>query len=53
MLVPLSWLGEIVDLPPSVEELAEQLTMTGLEVDSIERRGPDLSEIVVGHVLER
>ena len=53
MLVPLSWLAELVDLPGSVEELAEQLTMTGLEVDSIERSGPDLSAIVVGHVLER
>ena len=53
MLVPLSWLAEFVDLPASVDELAEQLTMTGLEVDAIERTGPDLSSIVVGHVLER
>lgn len=53
MRVSLSSLAEFVDLPASVEELAEQLTMTGLEVDSIERTGPDLSPFVVGHVLER
>jgi len=53
MLVPLSWLGEWVDLPDSTEDLAEQLTMSGLEVDAIERIGPDLSAIVIGHVLER
>jgi len=53
MLVPLSWLADFVDLPGSVEALAERLTMTGLEVDSIERTGPDLSSFVVGHVLER
>lgn len=53
MRVPLSWLGEWVDLPDSEEELAEQLTMSGLEVDAIERTGPDLSEIVIGHVLAR
>ena len=55
MWVPMSWLGELVELPEgvSVEELAERLTMAGLEVDSIERSGPDLSAIVVGHVLSR
>jgi phenylalanyl-tRNA synthetase beta chain len=53
MRVPLSWLSDFVDLPDSVEALAEQLTMTGLEVDAIEHSGPDLSEIVVGHVLGR
>ncbi len=53
MLVSLRWLSEFVDLPAAPEEIAEQLTMNGLEVDSIERTGPDLSEIRVGRVLER
>lgn len=55
MWVPLSWLAELVEMPEgvAVEEVAERLTMAGLEVDSIERSGPDLSAIVVGHVVSR
>jgi phenylalanyl-tRNA synthetase beta chain len=51
MRVPLCWLAEWIDLPP-VAELAERLTMAGLEVDSIERTGPDLSAFRVGFVVE-
>ena len=51
MHVPLSWLAEWIDLPPAAE-LADQLTMAGLEVDSIERTGPDLSPFRVGFVAE-
>lgn len=39
MKVPLSWLGEFVDIPVSVEELAYRLTMAGLEVAEICRVG--------------
>ena len=55
MLVPLSWLREWVETSdfPSVEALADAFTMNGLEVDSIERTGPDLSQITVGHVVHR
>lgn len=35
MKVPLRWLKEYVDLPASVAELAERLTLAGLEVASI------------------
>ena len=38
MRVPLSWLAEWIDLPP-VADLAERLTMAGLEVDSIDPSG--------------
>src|SRR5262245_42992536 len=34
MKVPLSWLRDYVDLPPSVGQLAERLTLAGLEVGS-------------------
>ena len=50
MRVPLGWLSEWVALPESVDELAERFTMSGLEVDGIERTGPDLSGVVVGAV---
>ncbi len=39
MRVPISWLREFVDLPVSVEELAERLTFAGLEVASLEKIG--------------
>src|SRR5437868_3130967 len=35
MKVPLSWLREYVDLPESVTQLAERLTLAGLEVGSV------------------
>ncbi|HEX6287600.1 MAG TPA: phenylalanine--tRNA ligase subunit beta [Herpetosiphonaceae bacterium] len=39
MRVPLSWLNEYVDITISPEELAEQLTLAGLEVGSIDYIG--------------
>ena len=53
MRVSLGWLAEWIDLPSDPEVLAERLTMGGLEIDAIERRGSDLSGIIVGSVLER
>jgi phenylalanyl-tRNA synthetase beta chain len=52
MRVPLGWLREWIDLPGE-EELCERLTLAGLEIEEVLRAGPDLSAIVVGHVLER
>lgn len=52
MRVPLRWLAEWVDLPPEAELLA-RLTQGGLEVEGVERVGPDLSGVRVGHVLAR
>ena len=51
MRVPLSWLREYVevDLPP--ETLADRLTLLGMEVQGIERRGDDWQRIVVGELL--
>lgn len=37
--VPVSWLREHVDIPVSVDELADRLHMAGMEVDRIERAG--------------
>jgi phenylalanyl-tRNA synthetase beta chain len=52
MRVPLGWLSEWIDLPSSVEDLEERLTMGGLEIEEILRTGPDLSGLRVGHVVE-
>src|SRR5437867_1312016 len=59
MRVPLSWLKEFVNVTIPVEELAQRLTMAGLEVEAIERIGVvgaelpwDPEKIVVGNILE-
>ena len=39
MKIPISWLKDFVDIPVSVNELAEKLTMAGLEVGNVERIG--------------
>lgn len=51
MRVPLSWLREYVDVDLSPEELAERLTLLGMEVQSIERWGADWQNVVVGELL--
>ncbi|MEZ5584813.1 MAG: hypothetical protein R3F37_20425 [Candidatus Competibacteraceae bacterium] len=45
------WLREWVDPAVDSDELAEQLTMAGLEVDSVTTAAPDFSGIVVGRVV--
>jgi phenylalanyl-tRNA synthetase beta chain len=45
------WLREWVDPPVPTEGLVEQLTMAGLEVDSVEPAGVAIEGVVVGEVL--
>ena len=52
MRVPLSWLREFVDVDLEPERLAERLTLLGMEVKGIERRGEDWQNVVVGELLE-
>jgi phenylalanyl-tRNA synthetase beta chain len=53
MRIPMSWLREYVDITVSVGELAERLTLAGLEVAAIERIGDwwNRDKIVVGEVV--
>lgn len=51
MKLPLSWLKEITPFSMTSEELADQLTMLGLEVDAIHRIAPPFEGVVVGEVL--
>jgi phenylalanyl-tRNA synthetase beta chain len=53
MLVPLSWLKEYVDLNLPTKQLAERLTLAGLEVEGIENAGDwwDPELIVVGQIV--
>lgn len=52
MKISESWLREWVDPPVSTDELADQFTMAGLEVGSVESAAPEFEDVVVGEVLE-
>jgi phenylalanyl-tRNA synthetase beta chain len=52
MYVPLSWLRDYVDFDLDAEALAERLTVLGMEVKGIRRRGEDWQDVVVGELLE-
>ncbi len=51
MRISLSWLQEYVDIDVTVEELAHQMTMLGLEIESIEQLGEDVQEVYVGQIV--
>lgn len=52
MRVSYNWLKKYVDLQLSPEELADKLTMAGLEVDSVEYLAEGIDKVVVGKILK-
>src|SRR5919108_2870843 len=52
MKFSVNWLREFVELPPSIEALAELLTMSGIEIEAIEKRGADFDHVVVAQITE-
>jgi phenylalanyl-tRNA synthetase beta chain len=52
MRVPLSWLRDYVDLDLEPEQLADRLTLLGMEVQGVERWGADWRNVVTGELLE-
>ncbi|MGA3164067.1 MAG: phenylalanine--tRNA ligase subunit beta [Verrucomicrobiota bacterium] len=53
MKVTFNWLKQYVDFDWSPEELAERLTMLGLEVEGVHRVGGEFEGIVVAQILTR
>jgi len=51
MRVSLNWLKEYVNISLSVDDLADLLTMSGLEVEAKEPQGRSLEEVVAARVL--
>ena len=41
---------EFVDLPPSVDALAELLTLAGVEIEGTEQRAADIDKVVVAQI---
>jgi phenylalanyl-tRNA synthetase beta chain len=53
MRISVNWLRELVNLTLSPEELAETLTMAGLEVEEIEDRRQLADGVVIGKIVDR
>lgn len=55
MRVLLSWVRQLSNLPPHVgaDQVAQRLTMSGLEVEAVERLDEGLDKVVVGEVLAK
>ena len=51
MLVSLKWLRDYVDVDVPAAELAERLTMAGLEVDALNEKGPAFRGVRVARIL--
>ncbi len=51
MQISEAWLRELVNPAISTEQLVAQLTMAGLEVDSVEAAAAEFSQVVVGQVV--
>lgn len=54
MRISLSWINELLgiqSLPVSAEDLAAQLTLKVVEIEGIERSGPNLNGVIVAKVL--
>jgi phenylalanyl-tRNA synthetase beta chain len=52
MKFSVNWLREFVELPASVEDLAELLTMGGVEIEGVEKRGANFDKVVVAQIKE-
>jgi phenylalanyl-tRNA synthetase beta chain len=50
MKFSVSWLREFVELPASIDELAELLTLAGIEIEGIEKRGANFDKVVVAQI---
>ena len=52
MQFPESWLREFCNPPINTQQLADTLTMAGLEVEEIKPVAPPFTKIVVGEIKE-
>ena len=50
MQFPESWLREFCNPPLSTEQLAELLTMSGMEVEELKPVAPPFTRVVVGEI---
>ena len=53
MLISNEWLKDYVNINQPVQDLAERITRTGIEVDDIIDYTKDIKNLVVGHVVSK
>jgi phenylalanyl-tRNA synthetase beta chain len=52
MKISYNWLKELIDIDENPETVAELLTMSGSEVEAIEKKGFQISGVVAGKIIE-
>lgn len=52
MRVPVKWIRDFVDIDISAQELADKMTMTGTKAETIEYLGEEISNVLVGKIVE-
>ena len=52
MKVSLNWLRELVELPSSVPQLIDLLTLAGMEVEGVETHGVNIPKVIVAQIRE-
>lgn len=50
MKFSVNWLREFVDLPEKIDNLAELLTLAGVEIEGIEERGARIDKVIVAQI---
>ncbi len=50
MKFSVNWLREFVELPASIAELTETLTLAGVEIERFEQRGAEFEKVVVAQI---
>ena len=53
MLISNEWLKDYVDVEQNVQDLAERITRTGIEVDDLVDLTKDIKNLVVGHIISK
>ena len=53
MRVSYEWLKELVDVPENPQELVDEFTRTGTEVEGVDRTGAEFDHVVVGQVVSK
>ncbi|MCK5862388.1 MAG: phenylalanine--tRNA ligase subunit beta [Candidatus Hydrogenedentes bacterium] len=52
MQISFNWLKEFIALEVTAHELAERMTMLGLEIEAITEPGKEISEVYVGQIID-
>ena len=52
MLLPINWAKEYIDIDNDIMDICDKVTLTGSHVESIAKLGTNISNIVVGRIID-